>query len=116
MFGVSNHHVEGCGSAPVVDGDEVKFSSYFENSYGEQWLVWWASDGVWLAAGDLHWDQRLDLTDPKSLDRVILEESVILWLLGCLFTLKRKEAPVGLEPGSVIELLHDRIRTSYLHR
>ena len=42
IFRATNHHVASCGSPPCIDesvGETKAFRSYFENQFGEQWIL-----------------------------------------------------------------------------
>ena len=74
FFLATNHHSESCGVPPTFDDrldDDITYRSYFENQYGEQWvLVHRAStDAVTLYGGDCGWENALAVLPLKEADR-----------------------------------------------
>lgn len=106
FFTAFNNHVESCGKPPVVTtkGD-IGYSGYYENNYGEQWVVRFdrATKVVTLRGGDIGWDEPKTAVLKKKPDTCVdtellaYAESDLLpqfgtgmnlgeryWLLGCL--------------------------------
>ena len=77
------------GNAGTTDGDKSRFSSYFENTVGEQWVAekFGADDKVWVRGGDIDWDLVYVYDGTMLKDRlgrsIVLEESERLWLQAC---------------------------------
>lgn len=97
IFSVGNQHVEGCGTPPTIDDslENVVFRSYFENEYGEQWILLYDSstDEVRVYSGDCGWESELRVTTLKeSLDS--LPKTIADTLLDQANSLGSLQAPV----------------------
>lgn len=83
LFVVSNHHVQGCGDPPFIDGDRpATYHSYFENQYGEQALFIYdrKTDVGALRMGDAGWDGEYPVED--GFVDLILGQDEVLWLVA----------------------------------
>jgi len=82
---VSNRHVEG---SPIfeVTGETPKYTSYFENVLGEQW-VFQSGEGTFsLSGGDIGWAEPI--TTMADLGDLVLQTPEILWVAACLYAAK----------------------------
>jgi len=103
---VKNAHSDDCGSPPQFEaGPGGSYTSYFENQYGEQWVVQWHTDLDYasLCGGDLGWNrcQLLPLppkaTNTDGVDQVSahLHKNLKIalnpperhWLIGCMLAI-----------------------------
>ena len=69
VLSVENTHCDGCGRPPAIvkrqNGDPHTYVGYFENQYGEQWVVEIdpkAKTGV-LRGGDIAWERAVPLRE-----------------------------------------------------
>jgi hypothetical protein len=86
VLSVENVHTESCGLPPAIakGQDDDRYVGYFENRYGEQWVVEIdreAKTGV-LRGGDIGWDQRVELRNGGVLD-ILLSRDEQAWLVAC---------------------------------
>lgn len=97
-FVADNAHVSGCGEPPAwTTPGTAGYRGYFENRYGEQWIVHASRDELRLTSGDIGWETieiaspdyselARQLRDPagiatNALARVlVLNEEERLWL------------------------------------
>jgi len=84
-----NHHIQNCGNPGTTDGDKSRFSSYFENEDGDQWIAQkiGTDDKLTVRGGDADWDVLYEydgsiLKDHLG-DYIILRASERLWLQAC---------------------------------
>jgi hypothetical protein len=107
VFRVKNHHVESCGSPPVIDDslDDVTFRSYFENDYGEQWILLYnqKTDEVLVFAGDCGWENKLRVISLKD-SLSTLPPEMADKLLEDANTLGATKAPVVAGDGGPVIL------------
>jgi hypothetical protein len=64
IFRAKNRHVAECGTPPCIDEPPPSsndFRSYFENEFGEQWMVTYdgATDAISVCSGDCGWQTEL---------------------------------------------------------
>ena len=61
-----NQHSASCGHLPewAVNRPLGTYFGYYENEYGEQWLMVASVERVRLAGGDCGWDSTFDLLGP----------------------------------------------------
>ena len=106
---VKNIHDASCGKPPKVNaGAAGGYTGYFENGYGEQWVLQWrpTDEFVCLHGGDIGWDHPQNISLPpasstqdafravtahlsKSL-KIMLNEPEQLWLAGCMMAIARR--------------------------
>jgi len=102
---VKNVHNASCGKPPKVNtGPAGGYTGYFENPYGEQWLLRWlgTEDVVHLYGGDIGWDnpQNIPLPPIPTQDNlgfvtehlqesltILLNQPEQLWLAGCMMAI-----------------------------
>ena len=91
LFAVSNNHIPTCGTPPSIPWEKAIYRGYFENAFGEQWLLWQSDDDkkVRLHGGDLGWEDVTtftleELAGPEVRISIILNDAERGWLLGCL--------------------------------
>jgi hypothetical protein len=85
IFWVGNHHVQGSGSPPHVDGDiRKRYHGYFENEYGEQAIFVYdyeVNEGIlWL--GDAGWETPHKVVDGEVAE-LMLGQNESAWLSVC---------------------------------
>ena len=85
LFRVSNHHTNGCGQPPAVDGDQPgKYYGYFANQYGEQAVFVYdyqtREASVWM--GDSDWGKAHRVVDGR-VEGIILNEPEAAWIRAC---------------------------------
>ena len=92
VLSVENAHCDGCGSPPAIvkrrNGDPHTYVGYFENQYGEQWIVEidrMAKTGV-LRGGDIGWERVVPLRENKVDDDLIFSHEEARWLALCWHT------------------------------
>jgi hypothetical protein len=73
---IDNLHASACGVPPTVDAAD-KFVSYFENRFGEQWVLVGdrASGKAVIYAGDCHWEKPMGVSVDHPYPRVTLREA-----------------------------------------
>ncbi len=88
---VDNLHTPECGAPPTVDATG-KFVSYFENGFGEQWVLVGdrASGKAVIYAGDCHWGKSMEVSVDQPYPRATLQEPEKMWLVVCLATMGNK--------------------------
>jgi hypothetical protein len=82
----------------------VGYTGYFENSYGEQWMLRWlpTEESVCLYGGDIGWDHPQEIPLPPKLSQddfrsvtrhlsssltILLNEPEQMWLAGCIMAI-----------------------------
>jgi len=74
-----------CGTSPnVTNSDTDKYYGYFENEYGEQWVLVYDPKerrGI-LRGGDAGWENEYEVVD-GAVD-VILSPAEQAWMRACL--------------------------------
>ncbi len=61
---VENAHVPECGEAPAwTAAATAGYRGYFENRYGEQWIVHASRDQLLLTGGDIGWE-TIEIANP----------------------------------------------------
>jgi hypothetical protein len=84
LLSIPNVHVASCGEPPKIDATG-KYLSYFENSYGEQWVF--IGDAKKKKAvvygGDIQWTTEVHLTPEQPCPKLFLNEPEKAWLLAC---------------------------------
>src|SRR5277367_4034860 len=92
LFSITNHHIEGCGKAPTVDGDTPShYYGYFKNEYGEQWIFDYdiVTDNAVIFGGDVGWDERFKVDLDKGLvPNLILNFPEKIWVASCIEAIK----------------------------
>ena len=85
VFTAKNQHSAECGTPPNVSNDEAhKYYGYFENEYGEQWMLIYDPKerrGI-LRGGDAAWEKEYLVTDGEA--RITMNPSEKAWLRACL--------------------------------
>jgi len=87
VLSVENVHGDGCGIPPgiVKQKNDSTYTGYFENAYGEQWLVRidrQSKTGV-LRGGDVGWEEEFPIRDNQLDADLILSADEFLWLSVC---------------------------------
>ena len=90
---IENHHTERCGQAPRIEHARVQYLGYYENRYGEQWVLTDTGDRILLQGGDLGWDQEVTLTDEgdggfSTSPPIVFNDDEIAWLRACMRTIR----------------------------
>lgn len=85
---INNLHTPECGAPPAVDATG-KFVSYFENRFGEQWVLVGdqASGKAVVYAGDCHWERPIEVSVDQPYPAATLQEGEKMWLIACLAAL-----------------------------
>jgi hypothetical protein len=88
LLEIDNVHVPGCGTPPAVDA-AGRYVSYFENSYGEQFVFLGdrQKKTAVVYGGDIGWDNAIAVSVDEPCPDVILNDQERAWLLGCLAVL-----------------------------
>jgi hypothetical protein len=88
---IDNLHPSECGAPPTVDAT-AKFVSYFENGFGEQWVLVGdkASGKAAVYAGDCQWRKSIEVSIDLPYPRVTLQEAEKMWLVACLAAMGNK--------------------------
>jgi hypothetical protein len=88
---IDNLHSPQCGEPPSVDATG-KFVSYFENGYGEQWVLVGnpVSGKALVYAGDCHWGKPMEVSVDHPYPGAILQETEKMWLVACLAAMGNK--------------------------
>ena len=91
LLQIDNLHTAECGTPPTVDAAE-KFVSYFENGFGEQWVLVGdkASGKAHIYAGDCHWGESMEVSVDQPYPRATLQEAEKMWLVACLAAMGNK--------------------------
>ena len=91
LLQIDNLHTPECGVPPAVDATG-KFVSYFENRYGEQWVLVGdrASGKAVIYAGDCHWEKPMEVSVDHPYPRAALQETEKMWLVACLAAMGNK--------------------------
>jgi hypothetical protein len=87
VLAVQNAHTDSCGAPPAIDVDpnDGIYRGYFENPFGEQWLVEIdreAKTGV-LRGGDIGWERQVSISDDRIHDDLMLGRQEQTWLALC---------------------------------
>jgi len=85
LFSVSNHHVEGAGEPPFIDGDNPHlYVGYFANEYGEQAVFFFdrRTRKATLRMGDAGWGKKHKVIDGR-VRGLVLTPSEAAWLVAC---------------------------------
>ncbi len=93
LFAAHNFHPpDVSGTAPVIDWPDKRYSAYFENEHGEQWMLWQDDDGVHFACGDLGWDiYTFSIAQLKQRTvhlGLILGHAEHAWFLACFSAIR----------------------------
>lgn len=90
IFTVTNHHVASCGRPPQIDGDRDVYHGYFENRYGEQFLLEIphpqagnARPVGTLWCGDAGWEHPYQVVEGIAVGGLIMGPEEIAWLQAC---------------------------------
>ena len=85
VFCAENRHTGSCGMPPnVTNLDTDKYYGYFENEYGEQWVLVYDPKerrGI-LRGGDAGWENEYEVEDGAV--HVILSPAEEAWVQACL--------------------------------
>lgn len=113
LFAVDNEHEE---EAPSVLWGETRYRAYFENEFGDQWILFdydLDPEGVLklgptviLSGGDVDWSERefsLDvLREPKIEIDLILSASERAWLTACFTAVRAYRYPDDRRPVEIV--------------
>lgn len=92
LIRVSNHHVGDSGRPPSITVQRGQAVSYFENHYGEQWVMVAAEDrkSASIFGGDVGWKHPVRMDGPGWFDKIDinLNTEEIYWILSCALTLE----------------------------
>ena len=88
---IDNLHTPECGDPPTVDA-VGKFVSYFENGFGEQWVLVGdrASGRALIYAGDCRWGKPMAVSVDHPYPGATLQEAEKAWLVACLAAMGSK--------------------------
>ncbi|HZR20526.1 MAG TPA: hypothetical protein VFE51_24805 [Verrucomicrobiae bacterium] len=91
LLQIDNLHTAECGTPPKVDATG-KFVSYFENGFGEQWVLVGdkASGKAVVYAGDCHFAKPMEVSVDHPYPRAALQEPEKMWLVACLAAMGNK--------------------------
>jgi len=67
IFTAENRHVADSGTPPEwlnSPRENGETRSYFENSYGEQWIAFASKDRLRIVGGDAGWDTVIEIKSP----------------------------------------------------
>ena len=89
VFTALNAHTANCGEPPEVTTDRGRYCGYFENAYGEQWVlvIDRATRRGQLRGGDCGWEKVFDITisnEGEATGIPILGRAEQEWLKACL--------------------------------
>ena len=89
IFTVTNHHVADCGNPPQIDGDRDGYHGYFENGYGEQFILEIPHPKTknerpvgTLWCGDAGWEHPYQVVEGSALG-LVMNAAEIAWLRSC---------------------------------
>lgn len=87
LLRISNHHLEGSGQPPALDGDAYApgvYCGYFTNGYGEQAIYVYdhATGEATLRLGDAGRDSVYQVIDGRA-DGLVLSKAEKTWLSAC---------------------------------
>jgi len=100
LFSVSNHHVEGSGEPPSIDGDQPGFYfGYFANEHGEQVIYAYEHETgeATLRMGDVGWSD-VHRVVAGEVEDLLLTKAERAWLLAC-----------WMATGGLVELSQARV-------
>jgi hypothetical protein len=91
LLQIDNLHTPECGGPPTLDATG-KFVSYFENGFGEQWVLVGdkASGKAVIYAGDCHWGKSMEVSIDQPYPRATLQEPEKMWLVASLAAMGNK--------------------------
>ncbi len=89
LFTVTNHHVPDSGRPPQIDGDQPGYHGYFENLYGEQFILYIPRPETpdlrpmgTLWCGDAGWEHPYQVVEGVAIGLIMGKEE-IAWLQAC---------------------------------
>lgn len=92
---ILNHHTEVCGAPPEIDHAATAYLGYFENRYGEQWVLVADPGGrVTLRGGDTGWNTVYEVDPSGHASGLILDEEEHAWLQACWLALRGRQGPL----------------------
>lgn len=91
LLQIDNFHSVECGAPPTVDA-RGKFVSYFENGFGEQWVLVGdkACGKAVVYAGDCHLGKPMEASVDQPYPGATLQEAEKMWLVACLTAMGNK--------------------------
>ena len=98
-----NKHTPACGKPGTTIGSEWRFSSYWENEQGEQWIATVAGNDKKLTvrAGGLGWDRLYQFNGKHLKDLqdnlIVIGKAETLWLQACYSVLVYRLKAAGRE-------------------
>ena len=100
LLEIENIHDEECGQPPTLRKTAGKYLGYFENSFGEQWVLEidrQAKTGI-LRSGDVGWDEQILIVDSRINSDIVLGEDEFAWASTCwrAATASELKRPLGL--------------------
>ncbi len=106
LLKISNLQSDECGKPPRLTLEMGQFVSYFENHYGEQWMMVADKDkqSAVLYGGDIGWRSPVKLQSPFWLDKVdiVLNREELYWILSCLLSIEKDAAT----KSSLLNIIH----------
>jgi hypothetical protein len=102
---IQNQHTPHAGRLPkwALDRPEGAYFGYYENEYGEQWVILASQEKVLLAGGDCGWDSTYELLRPPWAEiaersypqwpDLVMTPEERTWLLTCLASAARGFSP-----------------------
>jgi hypothetical protein len=114
MIKITSTRSEDCGKMPEIDNKDCDFLSYFENSCGEQAVIYLekGKDVGVLLLGDAGWHNKI-LVDFSKAPDVVLNAEELAWYKVCLATMfkivEMRESNKDNENESAEEMVGDRI-------
>jgi hypothetical protein len=93
LLQIDNLHTPECGAPPTLGAAE-KFVSYFENRFGEQWVLVGdrASGKAVVYAGDCHWQKPMEVSVDQPYPRATLQEPEKMFVAAGERTIRNRAA------------------------
>lgn len=96
LLRISNFQCKDSGKPPNLVLEPGQFVSYFENHYGEQWMLVVAKgkNSATLYGGDIKWTEPVKMDAPYWLDNINLHlnREELHWILSCIFSIEHDRA------------------------
>ena len=91
MFIAANAHAECSGPPPQINANDYRFSSFFTNEHGEQWIFVYdeKTDTGIFRGGDIEWEEvRVASNAQELLSKLIMSKAEQLWVQACFESLE----------------------------